>query len=151
MYGLPYLRKLSNDLGIGENVNDGAALVRLIQEHAGNGNTINERTQLELDMTEIAEVEAKRKVTLNLEVSPAPLKAAAADVRLACLRKDEGGCLYRKSPGQDVITVIGPDHVHHNFTTKLLWPSKKQIKSRRVLDLEIIREAAKKTGNEMLI
>ena len=68
MYGLPYLRKLSNDLGIGENVNDGAALVRLIQEHAGNGNTINERTQLELDMTEIAEVEAKRKVTLNLEV-----------------------------------------------------------------------------------
>ena len=35
---------------------------------SGNGNTVNERTQLELDMTEIAEVEAKRKVTLNLEV-----------------------------------------------------------------------------------
>ena len=83
MYGLPYLRELSNDRGIGENVNDGAALVRLIQVHAGNGNTVNERTQLELDMTEIAEVEAKRKVTLNLEVSPAQLKAAAADVRLA--------------------------------------------------------------------
>ena len=28
MYGLPYLRELSNDRGIGENVNDGAALVR---------------------------------------------------------------------------------------------------------------------------
>ena len=102
-------------------------------------------------MTEIAEVEAKRKVTLNLEVSLAQLKAAAADVRLACLRKDEGGCLYRTSPGEDVTTVIDPDHVYHNFTTKLLWSSKKQLKSRRVLDLEIIRKAAKKTGDEMPI